>query len=276
MCATELVRREVAGAGTPKVEVIESSTQQEATVEAQGIACPSCNTMNEAGWSFCQQCGGRLPQPAAPASDWKTNVDFTTTPTERAEVVSDTDVAANQPGDAGGVAPTVVVEQQPKSPPTRPSEVAAEQQPAPATPMTEVVQSAESSGLCSQCGQTSSLGSVFCAHCGAPMTVPRTVVMSSPYAPVKGRLHLVMEGGQLGDVYELHDQTIIGRTAGDICFPHDGFMSGKHAKIVQRGNTFVLTDEASRNGTFVKIKSEVELKTGDMILVGKQLFRFEV
>jgi pSer/pThr/pTyr-binding forkhead associated (FHA) protein len=100
--------------------------------------------------------------------------------------------------------------------------------------------------------------------------------MSSPYAPVKAKLHLVMEGGQLGEVYEVNEETVIGRTNGDICFPHDGFMSGKHAKIVRRGNTFVLTDEGSRNGTFVKIKGDVELKSGDMILVGKQLFRFEI
>jgi len=100
--------------------------------------------------------------------------------------------------------------------------------------------------------------------------------MSSPYAPAKGRLHLVMEGGQLGEVYDLSDETTIGRTGGDISFPHDGFMSGRHARIVRRGGSYVLMDEGSRNGTFVKIKSEVELKPGDMILVGKQLFRFDV
>jgi pSer/pThr/pTyr-binding forkhead associated (FHA) protein len=53
-------------------------------------------------------------------------------------------------------------------------------------------------------------------------------------------------------------------------------MSGRHARIVRRGAAFVLSDEGSRNGTFVKIKADVELKNGDMILVGKQLFRFEV
>lgn len=93
---------------------------------------------------------------------------------------------------------------------------------------------------------------------------------------VRGRLHLVMEGGQPGDAYELGDETVIGRTNGVITFPHDGFMSGRHARIVKRGATFALTDEGSRNGTFIKIKGEIELEPGDMILVGKQLFRFEV
>ena len=97
-----------------------------------------------------------------------------------------------------------------------------------------------------------------------------------PPEPVKGKLHLVMEGGQPGEVYDLEDETVIGRNNGEITFPHDGFMSGRHARIERRGGTFVLTDEGSRNGTFVKIKGEVELKPGDTILVGKQLFRFEV
>lgn len=102
------------------------------------------------------------------------------------------------------------------------------------------------------------------------------MVIASQPAPTKGRLHLVMEGGQPGEVYELDDETVIGRSDGEITFPHDGFMSGRHARIERRGSRFILTDEGSRNGTFVKIKAEVELKPGDTILVGKQLFRFEV
>lgn len=104
------------------------------------------------------------------------------------------------------------------------------------------------------------------------------VISSQPAPPPipKGRLHLVMEGGQPGEVFDLSDDTAIGRSNGEITFPHDGFMSGRHARIERRGGSFILTDEGSRNGTFVKIKGDVELKSGDIILVGKQLFRFEM
>ncbi len=108
------------------------------------------------------------------------------------------------------------------------------------------------------------------------MTVAKTIVMSSVAAKTKARLHLIMEGGQPGEVYEIEEETVVGRTGGEITFPHDGFMSGRHARIVRRGESFILTDEGSRNGTFIKIKGEVELKPGDMILIGKQLFRFDV
>src|SRR2546426_536920 len=43
----------------------DSHHREEATapVEQEGIVCTECNTLNEAGWSFCQQCGSRLVQP---------------------------------------------------------------------------------------------------------------------------------------------------------------------------------------------------------------------
>jgi len=149
---------------------------------------------------------------------------------------------------------------------------------------TEVVRSesapigAEQGTPCPQCGRVNSGDSAFCATCGASIRIARTIVMASAPAPppVRGKLHLIMEGGQAGDSYDLKDETAVGRTTGDITFPHDGFMSGRHARIVRRGSSFVLLDEDSRNGTFIRIDGEVELKPGDMILIGRQLFRFEV
>lgn len=128
---------------------------------------------------------------------------------------------------------------------------------------------------CPKCSHKSAAGSLFCANCGSQISVGSTIVMASMPSTTKGRLHLVMEGGQPGEVYDLKDETAIGRTMGDISFPHDGYMSSRHARIVRRGEDFVLLDEGSRNGTFVRIKNEVRLESGDMILIGKQLFRFE-
>src|SRR6185503_15111896 len=111
---------------------------------------------------------------------------------------------------------------------------------------TEQVESApvKPSGVaCPQCGVLNNPSSSYCASCGAVMTVAKTMVYSSPFAAPKGRLHLVMEGGQQGEEYELGENTVIGRANGDITFPHDGFMSGKHARIVQHGSSFILVDE---------------------------------
>jgi hypothetical protein len=323
-----------------------------------GIVCPECNTSNEVGWSFCQQCGKRLPKSPAPPSsgELRTARGLTTVPDQQAmsgassaqdlntvaekspaaapslktvaekspvdddniktvaeKVFRADDSATTAPPEspalehkaqveASSPAPANIAEPPSKSDPWADvSTVATEvplrptaETPAPtAANDNQSVQPAQPSGpapestqhvqsmsgvLCSQCGQTSNVGTTFCANCGAPLIFGRTMVISSEATPssVRGRLHLVMEGGQPGDVYELGDETTIGRSTGQITFPHDGFMSGRHARIVKRGATYALTDEGSRNGTFVKIKGEIELEPGDMILIGKQLFRFEV
>ena len=101
---------------------------------------------------------------------------------------------------------------------------------------------------------------------------------STPIAvpPKQARLLLIMEGGEVGETFGLRPaETVIGRIDGDIKFPHDGYMSSRHARILQRNGRFFLIDNNSRNGTFVKIHQEVELHPGDVVLVGKQLFRFE-
>src|SRR6266850_7959975 len=36
--------------------------EEKMSVEQEGIVCPECNTPNESAWSFCQQCGKRLPK----------------------------------------------------------------------------------------------------------------------------------------------------------------------------------------------------------------------
>jgi FHA domain/Double zinc ribbon/zinc-ribbon domain len=297
----------VAEASLPK-------SKQEATnsVDQEGITCPECKTYNEVGWSFCQQCGKRLTQPesTAPANDWKPADGFRTVASDqlvKAGIISSEMKTAEEESPAAAIVaappptpalpPTIVtgahhqVVQQPKSvapeapprprveppPAAPPSPPAARSPEAPAKPAVGPAQPAISGIFCTQCGQTNNPGAQFCASCGAPMTAApqHTMVMSSPFAPVRGRLCLVMEGGQQGDIYDLEDETVIGRASGEITFPHDGFMSGRHARIVRHGASFVLTDEGSRNGTFIKIKGDVELKPGDMILVGKQLFRFE-
>lgn len=330
-------------------------------MEQEGIVCLGCNTMNEPGWSFCQQCGKRLTQPPAsapqppaasgpvdlrtiqeqrsvidpmiqrlrtnpepqsvehllktivaqpPPSEPLSTVEDERPPVEHKVVprhplpapptVEDQSPAppaserydpamrtVQSPPPPRPIAPTppLPVQEKPVAPSPPPSIPKPSIPPRPSAPLSRAPEPTTTPGqsmsgvLCTQCGQSNGAGSAFCASCGAPMTFGKTMVISSQPAPPRhiiGNLHLVMEGGQPGEVYELEADTVIGRNNGEITFPHDGFMSGRHARIERRGNSFILTDEGSRNGTFVKIKGEVELKPGDMILVGKQLFRFEV
>ena len=80
----------------------------------------------------------------------------------------------------------------------------------------------------------------------------------------------------MGKTYSLDQaEMAIGRAEGDVTFPHDGYMSGRHARVVRRGGRYFLIDEGSRNGTFIRIEKEVELEPGDTFLIGKQVLRFD-
>jgi len=129
---------------------------------------------------------------------------------------------------------------------------------------------------CPKCSEPLVGDAAFCHKCGAVTSNARTVAMSSFKPAPKARLLLIVDGEATGDEFELKGDTVVGRVDGDITFPHDDYMSGRHASLIRRDGKFVLVDEGSRNGSFVRIKKEAELKPGDFILLGKQLFKFEM
>jgi hypothetical protein len=335
---------------SPTLRQLDKSLKEDEmeSIQTDGVACPSCGTMNEMGWAFCQHCGSKLPQMAAPPSPPKPvsePVHHAEQPTVVAhqpirdfqipigqQTVAEQPPQRPQPGSLATVAdqppvplvqppqpdprslatvvdqphmkpiapePQIPSDKLPSAPPPAPpqrepsynlGQVTVPDGPPPnlpppaqnnyAPPIGAEQGAKPGAGLpCQQCGHINPLGGAFCSACGNSLGVAKTLVMTSrppEPPPAVGKLHLIMEGGQPGDVYDLKDQTIIGRVNCDISFPHDGFMSGKHASIERRGEKFILKDEGSRNGSFIRIKGEVELQPGDMVLIGKQLFRFEV
>jgi predicted component of type VI protein secretion system len=70
-------------------------------------------------------------------------------------------------------------------------------------------------------------------------------------------------------------ETQFGRTHGRYTFPNDRMMSGNHARILQRGEDFLLEDAGSRNGTLVSVRTKTALVDGSTVLVGSQLFRIQ-
>lgn len=101
--------------------------------------------------------------------------------------------------------------------------------------------------------------------------------MGSPAQGAGFRLVQVGVGGVPQNTYLLYDTaTSIGRERGDLVFPRDRFMSGKHAEVVARSDGhYYLVDKGSSNGSWVKCWEPTELTAGDRILVGQQTFRIE-
>ncbi len=100
--------------------------------------------------------------------------------------------------------------------------------------------------------------------------------MGSPRDGLVGRICLVTGRDTHGNCYAIPAEGLhLGRERGDILFPDDGYVSGLHARIHAEGGKVFLTDVGSSNGTFIRIEGESSVESGDMVLMGQQLFRIE-
>lgn len=117
-----------------------------------------------------------------------------------------------------------------------------------------------------------------------------TLLFGSPAAPRYARLCQRTVEGITRDVYYIRKvETVLGRESGDVVFTEDPFLSRRHAaiRVVGRegstslppaangGVRFSLVDLGSSNGTFVRIRGDIELNPGDHFRVGQQLFRVD-
>jgi len=99
----------------------------------------------------------------------------------------------------------------------------------------------------------------------------------SPAKGYIGRLALVIGRDTTGNAFPVPERGVhCGRERGDILFSEDGYVSGLHCRIGKAadGKT-TLTDVGSSNGTFIRLKTEHTLQSGDILLMGQQLFRVD-
>jgi pSer/pThr/pTyr-binding forkhead associated (FHA) protein len=111
-----------------------------------------------------------------------------------------------------------------------------------------------------------------------------TLLFGSPAAPRYARLSQRTVEGVAREVFHLRKtETVIGRESGDIVFTDDPFLSRRHAVLraigTAQGNgaprRFAIADLGSSNGTFLQVRGEVRLRSGDHFRIGQQLFRFD-
>jgi pSer/pThr/pTyr-binding forkhead associated (FHA) protein len=87
----------------------------------------------------------------------------------------------------------------------------------------------------------------------------------------------LLEGGIRGGAFPLKDgENAIGRENGDITFPSDGFVSGRHAVMQVAPERLLLRDLGSSNGTFLRLGAPSFVDNGDQFLIGRQLVRVEL
>jgi pSer/pThr/pTyr-binding forkhead associated (FHA) protein len=103
------------------------------------------------------------------------------------------------------------------------------------------------------------------ARGAAPTPAKRT----KKKAPSKA---VVVEGEKKGSTLSLDEELIIGR--GEKCklILDDTYVSTVHARIFAKGDTYMLEDLGSTNGTYLnrrRVTSPVELHRGDQVKIGK-------
>jgi pSer/pThr/pTyr-binding forkhead associated (FHA) protein len=101
-----------------------------------------------------------------------------------------------------------------------------------------------------------------------------TDVIGTPNPGYWGRVSVIVGRDVEGPAFPLYDETVVlGRERGDILFPEDGYVSGRHAQIAYRDGNATLTDLGSSNGTFFRIRGSRPVPQGTLLLMGQQLFR---
>ena len=92
-----------------------------------------------------------------------------------------------------------------------------------------------------------------------------------------GAAVLVNRDGTDGQRFALtSDDTIVGRAGADIAFDEDRFLAKQHARIARLPDGSIKVHPIdTTNGVFKKADGSVELGDGAIILVGREVLRFE-
>jgi pSer/pThr/pTyr-binding forkhead associated (FHA) protein len=98
--------------------------------------------------------------------------------------------------------------------------------------------------------------------------------LGAPSTGYVGRIALIIGRDSTGNAFPLPETGVqLGRERGDVLFPEDGYVSGLHGRLTCEGGRVMLTDLGSSNGSFIRLTEEAELRSGDVLLMGQQLFR---
>jgi hypothetical protein len=143
---------------------------------------------------------------------------------------------------------------------------------------------------CPECGFQIPEAANFCSRCGAALVRPAVDETTLSLSPdeldeealdgegIRGPALVVRAGGgRAGESFApTGERTLIGRSPDCHVFLDDVTVSRRHAELVREGETFVIHDLGSLNGTFVNKRriESVSLEDDDEVQIGKYRMTF--
>ncbi len=101
--------------------------------------------------------------------------------------------------------------------------------------------------------------------------------MGAPIEGYVGRIVMVLGRNTTGTAFPIPETGLnLGRERGEVLFADDGYVSGLHCRLSYEQEKVFLTDLGSSNGTFVKVVGREPFGSGEVLLMGQQLFRITV
>ncbi len=193
---------------------------------------------------------------------------------------------------AAPLPPQPVAAPMPVTAPSAPLPVAPPLAP-PAPPLAAPPQAAPAANACPSCGYGNAPTVKFCGNCGKRLDVAgapgaveaggaqRTMFMHAAdlAAPPKEKLCKLItidQAGREGMTFTIKSgETLCGRVNGVILFFDDPFVSPTHCKFSFLQGKLKVIDQGSLNGVYLRVKQEQRVVDGDLLRVGRQLFRYE-
>ncbi len=233
---------------------------------AAASVCPSCGAPNPAGMNFCKMCGAKLQG---------------TTPS-RPNLPSALAAVSGQPSSTSLPRPA-----------TRPALICPQcggQTPAgytfcqhcgarlPPTPPPPGAPSADASGP-GEVGIADTLAVSPTKTKPKARISPLADTVKDPEQNAYGRLVVVLRSGADGESFALAGDVIdVGRKEANISFPDDACLARRHARLERRGEKVFASPLDTVNGLYARLRAGEKHRVldGDLLLVGREVLRFEV
>ena len=112
------------------------------------------------------------------------------------------------------------------------------------------------------------------AEAAPEASLKKTQMFGAQTAAAPPQLEQLGDDGQVVKRFSLSDaETTFGRSRGTHTFPDDRYMSGQHARFFRGPEGFLVEDQNSTNGSYLRIRKRALVKDGDILLVGGQLLK---